>query len=103
MDKQARYRYVINNLIVCDSTTHKIKKMPHIIVKMYAGRSNEQKTRLAEEITRAVMKVTGNQEQSVLVSIEDVQPSDWTEKVYKTDILNNWDKLYKKPGYNPLV
>jgi len=70
---------------------------------MYAGRSNEQKTRLAEEITRAVMKVTGNQEQSVLVSIEDVQPSDWTEKVYKTDILNNWDKLYKKPGYNPLV
>jgi hypothetical protein len=26
---------------------------------------------------------------------------DWTEKVYKPDIQDKWDKLYKKPGYNP--
>jgi 4-oxalocrotonate tautomerase len=69
---------------------------------MYAGRTDELKTKLAEELTKAVMKVTGNREQSVSVSIEDIQPDDWTEKVYKTDILNNRDKLYKKPGYNPL-
>ena len=46
--------------------------MPHIIVKMYSGRSDTQKKQLAEEITRAVMKVTGNQEKSVSVSIEDI-------------------------------
>ncbi len=26
---------------------------------------------------------------------------DWAEKVYKADIVGNWEKLYKKPGYNP--
>jgi hypothetical protein len=28
---------------------------------------------------------------------------DWTEKVYMADIAPNWDKLYKKPGYDPLA
>jgi len=31
--------------------------MPHVIVKLYPGRSDEQKTRLAEEIVKDV--VTG--------------------------------------------
>ena len=55
-----------------------------------------------EEITKVVMKITGNQEESVSVSIEDVEQQDWTEVVYNTDIKNNWDKLYKKPGYKPV-
>jgi len=41
-------------------------------------------------------------EKSVSVSIEEVHPDDWTEKVYKPDILNSANTLYKKPGYNPL-
>jgi len=41
-------------------------------------------------------------EKSVSVSIEDVEPDHWVEKVYKPDIVDKWDKLYKKPGYNPL-
>ena len=41
-------------------------------------------------------------ETSVSVSIEDVEPDDWVEKVYKPDIIGEPDKLYKKPGYNPL-
>ena len=77
--------------------------MPHVIVKMLTGRTEEQKKRLAEEITKVVMNITGNQEQSVYVSIEDIKQGDWTEKVYKPDIAGNWDKLYKKPGYNPLT
>lgn len=36
--------------------------MFHVIDKMYSGRSDEQKTKLAEEITKeAFMKVSGNQ------------------------------------------
>lgn len=76
--------------------------MPHIIVKMISGRSDELKTKLAEEITKVVMKATGNKEEDVSVSIEDVAQNDWTEKVYKVDIAPQMDKLYKKPGYNPL-
>jgi 4-oxalocrotonate tautomerase len=77
--------------------------MPHVIVKMLLGRTDEQKKRLATEITKVVMNITGNEEDSVSVIIEDVKQSDWTEKVYKQDILSNWDKLYKEPGYNPLT
>jgi 4-oxalocrotonate tautomerase len=36
------------------------------------------------------------------VAIEDVRPEDWTEKVYTPDILRQPDKIYKKPGYEPL-
>jgi aryl-alcohol dehydrogenase-like predicted oxidoreductase len=36
------------------------------------------------------------------VALEEVKSSDWTEKVYKPDIKQEWDKLYKKPGYDPL-
>ena len=33
--------------------------MPHVIVKMYAGRAEPEKKALAEEITRAVSKTLG--------------------------------------------
>ena len=35
----------------------------------------------------------------VSVAIEEVKPQDWAEKVYKPDIVNSSEKLYKKPGY----
>ena len=40
---------------------------------------------------------------AVSVAIEEVAPDDWTEKVYKPDIVNSLGKLYKKPGYNPRI
>jgi len=76
--------------------------MPHVIVKMYPGRSEQQKARLAEAIVKDVMTFTGVGDEAVSVSIEEIGPSDWVEKVYKPDILNCPGKLYKKPGYNPL-
>ena len=76
--------------------------MPHVIVKLYPGRTEEQKKRLADEIVRAVVEIAKCAEKSVSVAIEEVNPDDWTEKVYKPDILNSAHTLYKKPGYNPL-
>jgi 4-oxalocrotonate tautomerase len=75
--------------------------MPHIIVKLYAGRSEQQKSRLAEEISKAVMTVLRLDAESISVAIEDVTPKDWADKVYKPDILGSPGKLYKKPGYSP--
>lgn len=48
------------------------------------------------------MTSLGYGEASVSVSLEEVAPSEWTEKVYKTDIVGKPDQLYRKPGYNPL-
>ena len=76
--------------------------MPHVIVKLYAGRSEQQKARLAQEVTKAVIAGVGSTEDAVSVSIEDVAPDEWTEKVYKPDIAAKPGTLYKKPGYNPL-
>ena len=73
--------------------------MPHVIVKLWPGKSEQQKTGLAEEIAKDVMDVLRYGEEAVSVAIEEVKPQDWAEKVYKPDILNNPEKLYKKPGY----
>jgi 4-oxalocrotonate tautomerase len=77
----------------------KEKAMPHIIVKLWPGKSELQKTRLAEEIVKDVMNVLNYGEESVSVAMEEIKPRDWAEKVYKPDIVNNSEKLYKRPGY----
>ena len=73
--------------------------MPHVIVKLWPGKSEQQKIRLAERIAKDVMDVLNYGEESVSVAIEEVPAQDWEEKVYKPDILNNSENLYKKPGY----
>jgi 4-oxalocrotonate tautomerase len=77
------------------------RAMPHISVKLYPGRSEQQEIRLAEQIVKDVVALMKCGEESVSVAIEEIQPEDWAETVYKPDILGNWEKLYKKPGYNP--
>jgi 4-oxalocrotonate tautomerase len=74
--------------------------MPHVIVKLWPGKSKQQKTRLAEAITKDVMDILHYGDESVSVAIEEVKSQDWVQKVYKPDIQNKWDKLYKKPGYD---
>jgi len=74
--------------------------MPHVIVKLWPGKSEQQKARLAERIAKDVMNVLNYGEEAVSVAIEEIKPEDWAEKVYKPDIVNNSEKLYKKPGYD---
>lgn len=76
--------------------------MPHVIVKLYPGRSEEQKIKLTEEIVKDVVAIAKCDEKSVSVAFEEIEKEDWAEKVYKPDILNNRDSLYKEPGYNPV-
>ncbi|HEX2710832.1 MAG TPA: tautomerase family protein [Candidatus Acidoferrales bacterium] len=74
--------------------------MPHVIVKLWPGKSEQQKTRLAEAITKDVMDTLHYGEESVSVAMEEVKSEDWAEKVYKPDIQQKLEKLYKKPGYD---
>jgi 4-oxalocrotonate tautomerase len=80
----------------------KEKAMPHVVVKMLPGRSRQLKSRLAEEITKAVTSTLGLGEASVSIGIEDVEQKDWTGHVYEPDILAKPETIYKKPGYQPL-
>ena len=74
--------------------------MPHVIVKLWPGKSEQQKNRLAEAIAKDIMDILRHGEESVSVAMEEVKSQDWVEKLYKPEIKRNLDKLYKKPGYD---
>lgn len=75
--------------------------MPLVIVKLLPGRSEQQKAKIAEAVTQAIMATANCAETSVSVGIEDVASDDWTETVYKPDIIGKPDTIYKQPGYEP--
>ena len=75
--------------------------MPHVSVKLYPGRSEQQKIQLTQRILADVVSLLSCGEDAVSVAIEEVGPGDWTEKVYQPEIHEKWEKLYKKPGYSP--
>ena len=75
--------------------------MPHVIVKLYPGRSDEIKTRLAQEITKSITRIADCKARSVSVAIEEIEPEKWAQAVYKPDIIEKAGTLFKKPGYNP--
>jgi 4-oxalocrotonate tautomerase len=45
--------------------------MPHVIVKLWLGKSEQQKKKLAKEITKAVVSTLHYGEESVSVGIEE--------------------------------
>ena len=81
------------------SSTEDGDAVPHIIVKLLPGKSEQQKRRLAKAITDDVMKVLRYGDESVSVAFEEVAADEWRERVYGPDIVRKADTLYKKPGY----
>ena len=75
--------------------------MPHVVVKLAPGSSEEQKNHLAETIVQNLISILGKEEKNISVALEEIDPKDWTEKVYLPEIQGKWQMLYKKPGYNP--
>lgn len=73
--------------------------MPHVVIKMYPGRTTEQKEQLVEKVTRAVMESVNVEEKSVSISIEEVRREDWDRLVYQPEIAGKPGTLVKKPGY----
>ena len=69
--------------------------MPHVIVKMHIGRTEEQKQLLAKEITRAVVETINSSEEKISVSIEEFLPEVWEEQVVIPDVLEKPHLVYK--------
>ncbi len=70
-------------------------------MKLWPGKSDAQKAQLTEAIVRDVTSILHYGDESVSVALEEVAPDDWTEQVYKPDILGKWEQLTKQPGYGP--
>jgi 4-oxalocrotonate tautomerase len=77
--------------------------VPHVIVKLYPGRTEDQKERLAAAISADVQRVLNYGPESVSVALQEVAPTNWESDVYERDIAANLDLLYKKPGYGRLA
>ncbi len=75
--------------------------MPHIVVKLYPGKSEAQKRELSAAIVGDVMRILNFGEEAVSVGFVEVQPSDWSSLVYEPDIQGRWASLAKTPGYGP--
>src|SRR6478672_4509984 len=61
------------------------RTMPHVIVKLWPGKSEQQKRRLAAAITKDVASVLNYGDESVSVALEEVAAAEWGEKVYCQD------------------
>jgi len=75
--------------------------MPHVIVKMFPGRTAGQKNKLAQAISESLIEIANCDDKSISVAIEEIAPEDWAEIVYKPDIIGKEKTLFKRPGYNP--
>lgn len=74
--------------------------MPHIVVKLWPGNSEEQKQRLTDAIVRDVTGILNASDESVSVAIEEVPSGQWRDRVYRPEIVAEMERLYKKPGYS---
>lgn len=73
----------------------------HVVAEMHSGRTGARKQALADVITRALVEFADAVESSVSIRIEDVDPDDWAEAVYRPEILAMRSKLIRRPGYDP--
>lgn len=74
--------------------------MPHIIVKLWPGRTEEKKLELTNKIVQAVVETVNAEESCISVSFEEVSSEAWGKEVYKPYILEKEETLYKKPEYS---
>lgn len=75
--------------------------MPHVIVKLWPGKSAAQKRRLSNAIVRDVTSILSYGDDAVSVSFEEIPSHEWTARVYEPAIKGKLGTLTKKPGYGP--
>jgi 4-oxalocrotonate tautomerase len=73
--------------------------MPHIVVKIAPGKTQEQKQQFTEAVVHGVKSIFGYDEDAVSLIFEEVAPDAWKSQVYEPEIIPKWAELSKRPGY----
>lgn len=73
--------------------------MPHIEIKCYPGRSDEQKRLCAEKVAQAAAEALGLSTSTVSVAIKEIEKENWKKDVWDKQIVHDEKYLYKKPEY----
>lgn len=56
--------------------------MPHVEIKMFKGRDDELKKKVAEAVRDTMQRELNCDRSHLSVAIEDYKPEEWNEKVY---------------------
>lgn len=70
--------------------------MPHINIKMYLGRSEEVKAKLAKHTKEFMVKELEMDEKFISVSVEDIDKENWQSEVM--DKIKD-EELYERPNF----
>lgn len=72
--------------------------MPHVTIKLWSGRPDDVKKKLAERLAQVVAEELGSRPGSISVAVEDIEKENWQEQIYDQEIRNN-ENLYVTPDY----
>ena len=74
--------------------------MPHVVIKCFPGRTENQKRICTEKISEVIAETLGCKLESVSVAIKDIPEDSWKAEVWDKEIKTNAKDLFKKPGYS---
>ncbi|MDO5575811.1 MAG: tautomerase family protein [Fibrobacter sp.] len=66
--------------------------MPYIAIKAYP-KDQKIKDEIVRRINQAFLDVWGCPQEAINISLEEVNPSDWEQKVKKSEILSNMENM----------
>ncbi len=68
--------------------------MPLVIVKMWAGRDEKVKSKLADDLFQTMQDSMGVRPEGLTIAIHDIPKEEWDETVKAADITPYQDDLY---------
>jgi 4-oxalocrotonate tautomerase len=77
--------------------------MPHVIIKLWPGRDDESKNKLAKKISNLMTEELGVSDQSISIDFIEVPREKWMSEVYNKEISPKIENLVKKPGYKDVT
>ena len=73
--------------------------MPHVEIKCFPGRTEEQKKICAEKISEVIAETLGCKTTSVSISIKEIPEDKWKSDVWDKSIVPDEKYMYKRPEY----
>lgn len=67
--------------------------MPYIKIKAYP-KDEQIKARVADKINQVLLEEWGCPQSAISIAFEEIEPSDWQNKVVDVDIKSDIDKMY---------
>lgn len=73
--------------------------MPHIEIKCYPGRTEEQKQNCAKKVAQAITETLNCPMESISLAITEIPKEEWKQSVWDKEIAPKKQTLCIKPGY----